>query len=174
VTLDVSRSLAIEAEATKRLLAQLREQGHDEDAELVADAIEGETSLREAIEAAVDEIDMLEILITGAKTKEASIAGFREAKERRVEFIRASIEQAMLATEQLNIPLPTGTVFVSKRAPSLIVENEADIPSEFFVTPETPAPRLDKRKLAAALKEGRKVPGAGLDNGSVSLSIKRK
>lgn len=174
MTIDVSRKITIEIEATKRLLSQLREEGHSEDAELVADSIEGETSLHEAIAAAIDEIDNLEILIGGATAKEAAIAEFRKAKERRVEFIRASIEQAMIATEQEKLPLPTATVFISKRKPGLIVENEADIPSEFFVTPETPAPKLDKKALAAALNEGRTVPGAGLDNGTVSLSIRRK
>jgi hypothetical protein len=171
---DVLRKIAIEVEAAKRLISQLRDDGHGGDTELLADTLEGETSVQEAIAAGIDEIDNLEILIAGATAKEAAIAEFRKAKERRVEFIRAAIEQAMLATEQEKLALPTATVFVSKRKPGLIVENEADIPSEFFVAPETPAPRLDKKALAAALSEGRKVPGAGLDNGTVSLSIRRK
>lgn len=174
MTLDVARKIAIETEATKRLLAQIRDEGHGEDAELIADSIEGQTSIHDAIASAIDEIDMLEISIIGATAKEAAIAEFRKAKERRVEFLRAAVEQAMLATEQEKIPLPTATVFISKRKPGLIVEDEAAIPSEFFVTPETPAPRLDKKALAAALNDGRKVPGAGLDNGTVSLSIRRK
>lgn len=174
MSIDVSRKIAIEVEAAKRLVSQLRDEDHGDDAELVADTLEGETSIQEAIAAGIDELDNLEILIAGAAAKEASIAEFRKTKERRVEFIRAAIEQAMLATEQEKLPLPTATVFISKRKPGLIVENEADIPSEFFVTPETPAPRLDKKALAAALNDGRKVPGAGLDNGTVSLSIRRK
>lgn len=174
MTIDVSRKIAIETEATKRLLAQLRDDGHGDDAELVADSIEGQTSIHEAIAATIDEIDMLEISITGGKAKEEQISEFRKAKERRVEFLRAAVEQAMLATGLEKLPLPTATVFISKRKPGLIVENEADIPSEFFVTPETPAPKLDKRALAAALNDGRKVPGACLDNGSVSLSVRRK
>lgn len=174
MTIDVSRKIAIETEAAKRLLVQLRDNGHGDDDELVADSIEGQTSIHEAIAAAIDEIDMLEVSIIGAAAKEAAIAEFRKAKERRVEFIRAAIEQAMLATEQEKLSLPTATVFISKRKPGLIVENEADIPSEFFITPEAPAPKLDRKALAGALSGGRSVPGATLDNGSVSLSVRRK
>ena len=174
MTIDVSRGLKIEAEAAKRLLAQLHEQGRGEDAELAADVIEGETSLYETIAAAVDQIDNLDVMVIGLKAKEEAFADRRKAIEARAENIRAAIEQAMIAAEQVTIPLPTATVFISKRKPALLVENEADIPSEFFVEQERPAPKLDKRALAAALAGGRKVPGAALDNGTVSLSIRRK
>lgn len=171
--LDPSRKIAIETEAAKRLLARLRDEGYD-DAELVADTIEGETAIHEAIAGAIDQIDQLDILIIGSKAKEEAIADRRKAMEKRAEFIRASIEQAMLATEQECIPLPTATVFIAKRKPNLIVENEADIPSEFFAPQEPPAPRLDRKALMTALNEGRRIPGATLDNGTVSLSIRRK
>ncbi|ETA72301.1 MULTISPECIES: siphovirus Gp157 family protein [Mesorhizobium] len=174
MNVDVSRGLRIEAEAAKRLLLQLREQGHSGDTDLAADIIEGQTSLHETIAAAIDQIDNLDVMVIGLKAKEEAFAGRRKAIEARAETLRAAIEQAMIAAEQINIPLPTATVFISKRKPALIVENEADIPSEFFVEQERPAPKLNKRALAAALATGRKVPGAALDNGSVSLSIRRK
>jgi hypothetical protein len=136
--------------------------------------IEGETSLHETIAAAIDQIDNLDVMVIGLKAKEEAFADRRKAIEARAESLRAAIEQAMIAAEQTNIPLPTATVFISKRKPSLIVENEAEIPSEFFIEQERPAPKLDKRALAAALADGRAVPGATLDNGTVSLTIRRK
>ena len=174
MNVDVSRGLKIEAEAARRLLLQLHEQGHTDDVELVADVIESETSLHETIAAAVDQIDNLEVMVIGLKAKEEAFADRRKAIEARSESLRAAIEQAMISAEQINIPLPTATVFISKRKPALIVENEAEIPSEFFVEQERPAPKLDKRALAAALADGRAVPGAMLDNGTVSLTIRRK
>ncbi|WP_292213183.1 siphovirus Gp157 family protein [Mesorhizobium sp.] len=164
----------IEAEAAKRLLVQLRAQGHGDDAELAADVIEGETSLHEAVAAAIDQIDECDVLAIGLQAKEDAFADRRRGIEARSETLRAAIELAMISAEQDNIPLPTATVFVSKRKRGLIVENEAEIPSEFFVEQERPAPKLDRRALAAALSQGRKVPGATLDNGTVSLSIRRK
>lgn len=174
MTIDVSRKIAIETEAAKRLLSHLRDEGQEGDAELAADTIEGQTSLHEAIAAAIDQIDNCEVLVVGLKAKEEAFSDRRKNIERRAETLRAAIEQAMIATEQDKLPLPTATVFISSRKPGLMVENEAEIPSEFFAEQERPAPKLDKRALAAALAEGREVPGASLDNGTVSLSIRRK
>jgi len=171
---DVAFQLRKEAEAAKNLLSMLRAEGEADDAEIVETAIEGETNLVEAIASAIDRIDEEEIVIAGGEAKIADIEARVAAKKHRVEMLRAAIEQAMLISERDNINLPTATVFVSKRAPGLVVENEADIPSDFFKAPETPAPKLDKKALAAALKDGRNIPGARLDNGTVSLSIRRK
>lgn len=174
MTIDVTRKIAIETEAAKRLLSYLRDEGQDDDADLVADTIEGQTSLHEAIAAAIDQIDGCEVLVIGLKAKEDEFADRRRKIEARAENLRAAIEQAMIATDQDKLPLPTATVFISKRKPGLMVENEAEIPSEFFIEQERPAPKLDKRMLATALAVGRKVPGASLDNGTISLSIRRK
>lgn len=97
---SAEHSIVRQTEYAKRLLVDLRASGHDGDAELVADTIEGETSLKEAIEAALSEIDEEEAIQIGCEAKEAEFAGRRIASKKRVERIRAMIEQAMLATEQ--------------------------------------------------------------------------
>lgn len=171
---DVEYAVRRQTEAAKSLLTSLHEQGADDDAELVADAIEGETDLVEAIDAAMAEIDECELLIAGLKAKETEFEARRKTIERRAERVRALIEQAMFATDQKTMKLPTATISLTQRAPGLVVTNEADIPSRFFVEQERPAPKLDKKALAAAIKAGEEVPGATLDNGSVSLSVRRK
>lgn len=171
---NAEHSIARNTEYAKRLLAHLRASGDDGDVELVADTIEGETGLHEAIEAALAEIDECDVIVAGLKAKEAEFATRRAAAEKRIERIRAMIEQAMLATEQTSFRLTTGTVTLTKRAAGLIITNEADIPGEFWVEQERPAPKLDKKALLRALNDKRSVPGAGLDNGSFSLSVRRK
>jgi hypothetical protein len=170
---EVEFNVARQAEAAKRLVANLKDQGAADDAELVADSIEGETSLLEAIEAALAEIDEEEVHIVGLKAKEEAFAERRRKKEAKVERVKALIEQAMMVTEQFSMKLPTATLTLAKRAPSLIVTNEADIPVKFWIEQERPAPKLDKKALLAALKD-EQIPGASLDNGSVSLSVRRK
>ncbi|MDK4703866.1 siphovirus Gp157 family protein [Rhizobium sp. CNPSo 4062] len=170
---DAEFNVARQAEAAKRLMTNLRAQGVDDDQELVADTIEGETNLLEAIQTALDEIDECEIQIVGLKAKETEFADRRRRMEERAERIRATIEQAMIATEQDSFRLPTATLTLTKRAPGLIVLNEADIPTRFWIEQERPAPKLDKKALRAAL-DGGSVPGATLDNGSRSLSVRRK
>lgn len=173
MTAPVERVVAWQVEAAKKLIGHIREIGSGDDAELVADTIEGETGLVEAIDRALGEIDECEILIDGLKIKESSFESRRRQIENRAERIRAAIEQAMLTTEQYSMKLPSATLSLAKRQPALVIVNEADIPSKFWIEQERPAPKLDKKALAAALVAA-DVPGATLDNGSLSLTVRRK
>lgn len=171
---DVDYALRLQTEAAKHLLANLRDEGADEDAELVADSIEGETSLVEAIEQALSEMDECDIVEAGIKAKIADFDLRMHRAKNRKDRLAALIEQALVATEQSNMKLPTATLTLAKRAPGLVIANEADIPAKFWIEQERPAPRLDKNALKAALKAQEAVPGASLDNGSVSLTVRRK
>lgn len=170
----VEHSMRRQTEAARRLLTSLRETGDAEDANLVADMIEGETGLTEAIEAALAEIDEGEILITGLKAKEQDFETRRKMIEGRNDRIRALIEQAMIATDQATMRLTTATITLRRIQPGLAITNEADIPSRFWVEQERPAPKLDKKALAEAVKAKEDVPGATLDNGGYSLTVRRK
>ncbi|KAA3518861.1 hypothetical protein GOZ96_04955 [Agrobacterium vitis] len=169
----VGFNIARQAEAAKRLMNNLRELGAGDDEALITDAIEGETSLIEAVGAAFDEIYECEIHIVGIKAKETEFAERRRRMEERVERIKATIEQAMLTAEQDSLRLPTATLTLKKQSPSLIVTNEADIPTQFWIEQERPAPKLNKKALRDALDKG-PVTGATLDNGSRSISVRRK
>lgn len=174
MTADTEHHLLRQTEAAKRLVSSLKESGETDDAELVSDMIEGETSLNEAIEAALAEIDEAEIIIAGLKAKEQAFEARRKQQEDRANRIRAMIEQAMLATEQQSLRLTTATVTLRKIAPALVITNEADIPTRFWIEQERPAPKLDKKALAEAVKNNEPIPGATLDNGSFGLTVRRK
>lgn len=163
-----------ETEAAKDLLANLRAAGQlEDDAELVAGTIEGETGLTEAITTALAEIDECDVIETGAKAKAAEFQARAAAAAGRRDRIRAAIEQAMVAVDLSLLKLPVATLSIAKRAAQPVIDNEAEIPARFFRQPDPPAPKLDKKALAAALAEG-PIAGAHLDNGSVSLTIRRK
>ncbi len=82
-------SIRRETEAAKALLAGMRETIGDEDMALLADTIEGETNLLEAIDTALAEIDETEVLISGLKEKEAQFTKRRRAMEERVRRFRS-------------------------------------------------------------------------------------
>ena len=170
---DASHSVHRQAEAAKRLLSSLRESGDADDQDIVETAIEGETSLLEAIAAAMDANDEDDILIVGIKAKEETLAERRKAAEQRIERRRAAMEQAMIVTEQEKFMLPTATIFLTKRKPNIVIDNEADIPAVYWTIPKV-EPKLDKKALKEALEAKGEIPGAHLDNGSVSISIRRK
>ena len=163
-----ARDLHRETVAAKALKEALS--AHAEDSQLLHDMIEGETELHEAIAAAELAIDEDQLLIDGIKAREADLKARRERFEARIRRGRAAIEQAMMIAEQKRLDLPTATIVLSERKPSLVVDDEAAIPSEFF---EAPAPKLNRKALAAALDE-RDVPGAHLTNGPPTLTIRRK
>lgn len=163
-----------QAAAAKELLASLNIDGSN-DAQLAADTIEGETDLHQALAAALDAIDECEVIEAGCKAKEEQYASRGAAAKARAERIRAAIEQALVSLDLAEpIRLAAATVSLTRRAPAVQITDEALIPTKFFVEQPRPTPKLDKKALAAALREGEAVPGASLDNGSVSLNVRRK
>jgi hypothetical protein len=116
--------------------------------------------------------------------------------EERIQRFRTLIEQAMAITEQAKLRRPAATLTLRKLPPDVVVITEADIPSHFFVPQPPPPPKLDKKALkqallaremkvafaaslgneaerAGALAAITPIPGATLDNGSLSLQIRR-
>jgi Gp157 protein len=185
-----------ETDAAKTLLAGMRATIGDEDMALLADTIEGETNLLEAIDTALTEIDETEVLISGLKEKEAQFTQRRRAMEERVQRFRSLIEQAMAIAEQAKLRRPAATLTLRKLPPEVVVIAEADIPSTFFVPQPPPPPKLDKKALkealltldmkvafaaslesdaerAQALSAITPIPGATLNNGGFSLQIRR-
>ena len=172
MTDNTEYKMRLEIEAVKNLMDELRAAAVDDDEELVADALEGQSDIIEAIEKALDEIDMVDVLIEGLSIKIAEFTERRTALKNRGSRLRALIEQAMLMTERQKLILPTATLSLTKRQPGVVIIDESAIPAQYFVTP-VPVPRLDRAALKEALKEG-SVIGAELDNGSVSLTVRRK
>ena len=185
-----------ETEAAKLLLAGMRETIGEEDMALLADTLEGETNLFDAIDTALAEIDETEVLISGLKEKEGQFTARRRAMEERLKRFRTLIEQAMAVSEQIKLRRPAATLTLRTLPPDVVVVQESEIPSEFFVPQPPPPPKLDKAALRNALKarqaqieavagfadpEARQaalapfpaIPGATLNNGGFSLQIRR-
>ena len=89
-----------EIEAARVIVAGIREMIPQEDLALLADTLEGETDLLEAIDLALSEIDETEALVTGLKEKETQFSTRRRNMEARVRNLRGLIEQAMAVAEQ--------------------------------------------------------------------------
>ena len=155
------------AEALRDTLSKLP----DMDEDTTRDMIEGETDLHGAIAGVVDMLTDTEIGIAGLKAHIEVMQARLARCTRRADFLRSAVEQAMVIGEvKTPLELPTGTLSLSRRAPGLIITDEARIPSEFW-KPQDPA--LDKKALKDALKDKKDIPGATLGNGGISLTIRR-
>ena len=163
---------------------------------LLADTLEGETNLFEAIDTALAEIDETEVLIFGLKEKEGQFTARRRAMEERLKRYRTLIEQAMAISEQTKLRRPAATLTLRTLPPDVVVVQESDIPSKFFVPQPPPPAKLDRAALRDALKARQAqidavasisdpaareaalapfpaIPGALLNNGGFSLQIRR-
>lgn len=138
-------------------------------AELLIDTIEGETSLLEAIDRLLLTIAENEGLALGAIAAGREILSRADRFTRRAERARAMIEQALMIAELDKLERPAATLSLVRRGAKVELTEESDIPAEFWKTGD---PKLDKKALLEALKEGRPVPGAALSNQAPSLTIR--
>lgn len=168
-----------------------------DDQETLQDTFDGQTTLDVEIRRAVLAIEEDEILITGIKARETELKSRRARLEKRIEATRGLIEQAMTIAEWHKHEMDIGTVTLGKAAPRIVIDNESQIPSQFWKPAD---PTLDKAGLkkvlserfksitaamkikdaeqrnAALLKAERDFPpidGAGLETDGVSLTIRR-
>ena len=164
MTYDAKASaLSREATAARHLIAEIG----DGDETLCHDMIEGETSLLEAIDAALAEMTDCEIIVEGCKSAETAISSRRVKAETRKTRIRGLIEQAMVISGLDTAKRPTATLTVKKVKPKPIVTDEAAIPAEFWRQPD---PVLDKTKINKVTEP---VSGITMSNGGTSLQIRR-
>lgn len=148
----------------------LREALDSDDEDLLRDTIEGETSLQEMIAATIDSMDEDTMLADGIAVRLADLTKRRDRLRARIATKRAAIEQAMVIGEVKTLEMPTMTATVKRTPPNLQITDEAAIPADWW-KPKDPA--LDNKALLTALKGGAVVPGAQLDNGGVSLQLRR-
>lgn len=141
-----------------------------EDAQALADTLEGETSLDVAIAAVLAQIEEYE---TAAAAVAEQIKA-RQARKKRLEesadAMRGAILTAMEAAGMKKLALPEATVSVSARPASVIVTDEAAAMEAGFVKVKS---ELDKAMLKDALKDGFTFPFAVMSNGGSSLTIRR-
>jgi hypothetical protein len=152
-----------ETEAARELLKSIAETLGD-DQELIETTIEGETGLMEALERAVNRVMAIDGLLTGIKAQKDNLTKRQERLEAQKDILRTTI-----CAGKRRLELAVCTVTAKAVPPKLIINDEADIPSDFWVAQD---PKLDKSKLLAELKEKKQIPGVTLSNGSTTIAIR--
>ena len=155
-----------EATAARDLMQALAE--YDE--ETRHDMAEGETSLFEAIDAALDEIDQCAEIEAGCAAQIDAYKARLDKFKTRAERLRGMIEQAMVVADVPSIRRPRATLTVKAVKPAPIVSDEAAIPSRFW---KPQPPKLDKAAINQAVKDGETVAGVTMTNGGTTLQIRR-
>jgi hypothetical protein len=167
--------LAQSAEAQMRVLTAIRASlavHHEalEDPDLMMVLAEGETSLLEALDLMLEVDAHDDALIQGLKAHKDTLAVRLHRIQERRQSRRAILEQALMLLERKSLERPLATLSLADRAPSLVVEEEAQIPARFFDL----KPVLNRRLTKEALEAGENVAGARLSNGLVTLTVRRR
>ncbi len=166
---DLKRTLHNEGEAARALLASIRNVVGDDD-EAIADAVEGETNLIEAIDASLDRLAEIEALNEAISSLVKSYKERADRLDHQAEQIRAALSLAMTTAGLRKVERPAGTLSLRAVPPKAIITSEVDLPARFYVEQN---PKLDKKAVLDALKAGEKIPGAELSNGSETISLRR-
>jgi hypothetical protein len=116
--------------------------------------------------------------VLGLEAEAAAIEAAAEAihqrgvrRKKRAESIRAYLLLNLQTSGISRVECPEFTIAIRKNPPAVEMDDFAVVPERYMFTPEPPAPRPDKKLLAAALKAGEQIPGAWLKQGE-HLSIK--
>ena len=140
---DVGHSLHMETQAAKTLLAQMADiLGDDETAK--QDAVEGETSLREAIAAAVKQIGEDEASVLGLTEYVGTLSDRRERLKERIANMRTAVCIAMEQAHEKTLETAFGTVTTKATPKTAIITEEADIPADYW------KPQPDSEPLVGA------------------------
>jgi len=152
----------------RTVVANLRDAfGDDKDERLLLDSLEGETDLFEHVRRLLDRMERDE----GDKQALAEQIEARKARkdrcDARIKAMRETVGALMECAGIDKLPLPEATVSVRKLAPKLVVTDADALPDELCTFTRKP-------NLAAIKEAETPPPGTALDNGGVSLTVRRK
>ena len=153
-------------------LTQLKESGilDEDDALLTSSFIEGETFLPELIDAVLLSIDEDILLVAGIDSRLDELEARKRKLQDRIKTLRGLIEQVLVKTEIPKLETRLATVSIKNTPRGLGDVDEARLPAKYFKAAD---PKLDKKALLDDLKAGLQVEGATLNNGGITLAIRR-
>jgi len=128
-----------------------------EDLQALQDTFDGETTLDAEIRSAVLAIEEDEIFVRGIKARETELKDRRLRLEKRIEATRGLIEQAMTVAQWPKHEMDIGTVTLGKAKARIEIDEESEIPSQFWKRKE---PDLDRAGLLKVLNERHKAMDA--------------
>ena len=160
------------------LTAQLLELSHklndlNLDEQTILDTLEGEST---EIEAKITDygyvIRNMEAFTEAIKAEEKRFTERRKLHEAKVEHIKEWLLKNMVACGISKISCPAFDITVKTNPAKVVVDNEGLIPNEYFkeVIVE-PVWQLEKKLVSEAIKAGKEVAGAHLEN-SKRIEIK--
>lgn len=165
---SIVHALAEQSQAARSLIENMKALVGDDD-ELIETAVEGETNLHEALETALNRLAELNAIQESISTLMETLRARNERLASQREAIRTAMAIAMEMGAVKKLELPLGTLSLRTVAPTVEITDEAAIPARFWKPQD---PKLDKREVAKALKDGLSVPGAQMSPPTTTISVR--
>ena len=163
--------LAFSAIHYRAVRDRIRAQDPDIDEQTLADTVEGLTDLNEIVTAIIRSALEDEALAAGLKGRISEMQGRLERLEDRASKRRQIAKDVMIELDLKKLTAPDFTVSIRPGTPSLMVIDEAAIPSIYW---EPREPKLNRQGLAAELKQGAAITGVTLSNPEPVLSVRTR
>ena len=163
--------LAFSATTYRAVRERIRTQDPDLDEQTLTDTVEGLTDVHEILAAIVRAALADEALATGLKSRIAEMQERLERLQERATKRRQIVKDTMVELDLKKLTAPDFTVSIRPGMPTLMVIDEAAVPSIYW---EPREPRLDRQGLLAELKQGAEITGVTLSNPEPVLSVRTK
>jgi len=136
----------------------------DLDDQTLADTLEGlQGELQVKAQNTAMVVRNLEALAYAIKDAEERMAQRRKAIENRAKAIRNYILRCMQAGNVNKIESPHLRISRRNNPPHVVVDAPSQVPAEFWVIPEPPPAEISKKVLGEALRAGKEITGAHLE-----------
>jgi hypothetical protein len=166
---EFGMNLEFAAITYRTLRDRIRAQDPTIDEQTLSDTVEGLTDLQEILRAIVRAALVDEALATGLKVRIAEMQDRVERLQDRASKRRQIAKEVMIELDLKKITAPDFSVSIRPGMPSLMVVDEAAVPSIFW---QPSAPRLKRQELLTELKDGAKIEGVALSNPEPVLSVR--
>ena len=145
------------AQIIKEAINQLKEICGEEDSELLADMVEGETSIDRFAEISIEQIENDAGMIEALKLRIADMTARKQRFEQRQKSTRQLVAWLMSEAGMKKLELPVATLSLRNIQPSVKVVDEALVPSRYWVQRD---PVIDLKNLRRDVLAYEKERGA--------------
>ena len=167
--LEFTMNLDFAAITYRAIRDRIRADDPQIDEQTLADTVEGLTDLHEIVTAIIRSALSDEALATGLKGRIADMQERLDRLQDRASKRRQIAKDVMVELDLKKITAPDFSVSIRPGLPSLMVIDEAAVPSIFW---QPSAPRLKRQELLSELKEGTQIEGVALSNPEPVLSVR--
>jgi len=167
----MQRDIEVVREEVRQTVSYLRAQFPDleDDERAWIDTLEGETSVMEVAAKVVDRIGECETMSEALKERIGGMMIRKGRIENQADGLRGALVILLREAGIKKLELPEATLSVRDVAPKPVITDETMLPDNLFKIKKSP----DLTAIKKALAEGQEVPGAVLDNGRSSVTIRR-